>query len=87
MNDFQNINGYENLLCELTDHATLTDAQTYLISPINVILELSIEKRDMKYAIFGAEKSLTVGKGNWETEVKVTKISLAYLRSASDFVN
>lgn len=64
MNDFQNINGYENLLYELTDHATLTDSQTYLISPINVILALSIEKRDMQYAIFGAEKSLTVGKGN-----------------------
>lgn len=26
----------------------------FLISPINVILELSIEKRDMQYAIFGA---------------------------------
>lgn len=35
MNDFQNINGYENLLYELIDHATLTDSQNYLISHVS----------------------------------------------------
>lgn len=35
MNDFQNINGYENLLYELNDHATLRDSQT-LFDFINI---------------------------------------------------